>query len=53
MCLRSVGRRWSKVVDTAQAPPDDFAEPGTEADVAGNTCTVAGRSGGAGNRAGS
>ena len=39
-----VGRRWSKVVDTAQAPPDDFAEPGTEADVAGNTCTVAGRS---------
>jgi glycogen operon protein len=39
-----VGRRWSKVVDTAQAPPADFAEPGTETDVAGNTCTVAGRS---------
>jgi len=38
------GRRWSKVVDTAQAPPADFAEPGTETDVAGNTCTVAGRS---------
>jgi hypothetical protein len=31
-------------VDTAQAPPDDFAEPGTEADVAGNICIVAGRS---------
>ncbi|HYW43318.1 MAG TPA: glycogen debranching protein GlgX [Bryobacteraceae bacterium] len=38
------GRSWFLAVDTAAAPPLDFADPGAEAPVAGPTHTVQGRS---------
>jgi len=38
------GRRWFIAVDTAQAPPDDIADPGSEPAVTGNTYTVQPRS---------
>jgi glycogen operon protein len=38
------GRRWRLALDTAQLSPHDIADPGTEPDVLGNTCRVAGRS---------
>jgi isoamylase len=37
-------RKWFKSVDTGATPPGDIADPGGEEPVAGNTCTVAGRS---------
>jgi len=38
------GRSWFRAVDTAQAPPLDIADAGSEAPVAANTYTVQGRS---------
>ena len=38
------GRRWFKVVDTAEPPPRDIAEPGNEVPVPGKACAVQGRS---------
>ncbi len=38
------GRRWSKAVDMAAAPPHDMEEPGSEPPVAGSTYTLEGRS---------
>lgn len=38
------GRRWFLAVDTARPSPDDIADPGSEAEVPGNTHRVDGRS---------
>jgi isoamylase len=38
------GRRWCRVVDTAQPSPHDIADPGSEPDVAGNAYPLEGRS---------
>jgi isoamylase len=38
------GWSWFKAVDTAEAPPLDFADPGSEPAVAGDALAVAGRS---------
>jgi isoamylase len=38
------GRRWFRVLDTAQAPPHDIADPGDDNKITGKTCPVQGRS---------
>ena len=38
------GRRWHVFADTAEASPDDIAEPGSEQPFEGDRCTVEGRS---------
>lgn len=38
------GRRWHKVVDTAEPSPMDIVEPGKEVMVSGNVCLVQDRS---------
>jgi len=38
------GRRWFKVVDTAETSPRDIVDPGDETEVAGNSYSAAGRS---------
>lgn len=38
------GRRWFRVIDTAQPSPRDFVDPGHEVAVEGDVCSVEGRS---------
>jgi glycogen operon protein len=38
------GRRWFKVVDTAEPSPRDIVEPRNEVEVPGKVCAVQGRS---------
>ncbi len=38
------GRRWLRVADTAQASPNDFADPGAEPVVPSDTYQAQGRS---------
>jgi isoamylase len=38
------GRRWFKVIDTAQPSPHDIVDPGDEVVVRGDVCPVQGRS---------
>lgn len=38
------GRRWFRVINTAAPSPHDIADPGDEAEFAGNVCSVQGRS---------
>ena len=38
------GRRWFKVLDTAQPSPHDIVDPGNEVGVSGSVCPVQGRS---------
>ncbi|HUI58236.1 MAG TPA: glycogen debranching protein GlgX [Bryobacteraceae bacterium] len=38
------GRTWCRAIDTAQAPPQDIADPGSEPPVPGSTYMVQGRS---------
>jgi glycogen operon protein len=38
------GRQWFIAVNTAEASPNDIAEPGEEASFSGASCRVAGRS---------
>ena len=38
------GRQWYKAIDTSEPSPKDFAEPGKEAIVSGDACSVRGHS---------